>query len=86
MTLITITTVGYAGSCPSKASRRACSTGLISLAGFGAVTFLFTSLAVFFLERDLDSTPGRRMEKQIPEVAASLHRLRFRTCRSQCCP
>ena len=69
MTLITITTVGYAEVVPIEGFPARLFTGAISLAGFGAVTFLFTSLAVFFLERDLDYTPRRRrMEKQIGKL------------------
>lgn len=69
MTLITITTVGYAEVVPVEGFAARLFTGLISLAGFGAVTFLFTSLAVFFLERDLDYTlRRRRMEKQIRKL------------------
>lgn len=69
MTLITITTVGYDETVPIVGFPARLFTGLISLAGFGAVTFLFTSLAVFFLERDLDYTlRRRRMEKQIRKL------------------
>ena len=69
MTLITITTVGYVEVVPIVGFPARLFTGAISLAGFGAVTFLFTSLAVFFLERDLDYTlRRRRMEKQIGKL------------------
>ena len=47
MTLITITTVGYAEVVPIVGFPARLFTGAISLAGFGAVTFLFSSLAVF---------------------------------------
>jgi voltage-gated potassium channel len=43
--------------------------GTVALVGFGAITFLFTSLAVFFLESDLDYTlRRRRMEKQMRKL------------------
>jgi voltage-gated potassium channel len=44
--------------------------GFISLVGFGTITFLFTSLTIFFLESDLDlSLRRRRMEKAIKKLS-----------------
>ncbi len=69
MTLITITTVGYGEIVPLHGFGERLFTGLIALGGFGAVTFLFTSLTVFFLETDLDYTlRRRRMEKQVRKL------------------
>ncbi len=69
MTLITITTVGYGEIVPIDGIVERLFAGLIALAGFGAVTFLFTSLTVFFLESDLDYTlRRRRMEKQVQKL------------------
>jgi len=69
MTLITVTTVGYGEVVPIDGFGERLFAGLIALAGFGAVTFLFTSLTVFFLESDLDySLRRRRMEKQIRKL------------------
>ena len=69
MTLITITTVGYGEVVPIDGIVERLFAGLIALAGFGAVTFLFTSLTVFFLESDLDYTlRRRRMEKQVQKL------------------
>ena len=66
MTIITVTTVGYGEIVHIDGFGERFFAGLIALAGFGAVTFLFTSLTVFFLESDLDYTlRRRRMEKQI---------------------
>jgi len=70
MTLITLTTVGYAEIVPIVGFWDRLFAGTVALAGFGAVTFLFTSLAVFFLESDLDySLRRRRMEKQIRKLS-----------------
>ena len=69
MTLITLSTVGYAEVVPIVGVWDRLFTGIISLVGFGSVTFMFTSLSVFFLERDLDETlRRRRMEKQIGKL------------------
>jgi len=69
MTIITITTVGYGEVVQIDGFAERLFAGLIALAGFGAVTFLFTSLTVFFLESDLDySLRRRRMEKQIRKL------------------
>lgn len=69
MTLITLSTVGYAEVVPIVSVWDRLFTGVISLVGFGAVTFMFTTLSVFFLEGDLDDTlRRRRMEKQIGKL------------------
>lgn len=69
MTIITVTTVGYGEIVQIDGFAERLFAGLIALAGFGAVTFLFTSLTVFFLESDLDYTlRRRRMEKQIRKL------------------
>ena len=69
MALITVTTVGYGEIVPLHGFGERLFTGLIALGGFGAVTFLFTSLTVFFLETDLDYTlRRRRMEKQVRKL------------------
>lgn len=66
MAMITMTTVGYGEIVPIVTLWERLATGFFALAGFGSLTFLFTSLSVFFLEQDLDSTLGRsRMEKEI---------------------
>lgn len=69
MTLITLSTVGYDEVVPIVGVWARLFTGVISLVGFGAVTFMFTTLSVFFLEGDLDETlRRRRMEKQIGKL------------------
>ena len=69
MTIITVTTVGYGEVVKIDGFAERFFAGMIALAGFGAVTFLFTSLTVFFLESDLDFTlRRRRMEKQIRKL------------------
>lgn len=69
MTLITISTAGYAEVVPLDSVAERLFGGLLSIAGFGVLTFLFTSLTVFFLESDLDYTlRRRRMEKQIRKL------------------
>lgn len=66
MTIITITTVGYSEIVPVHSLAERLFAGFISISGFGTVTFLFTSLSVFFLESDLDiSLRRRRMESTI---------------------
>jgi len=66
MTLITISTVGYGEIVPLDTFAERVFGGLLAIAGFGVLTFLFTSLTVFFLESDLDLTlRRRRMEKEI---------------------
>lgn len=69
MTLITVTTVGYGEIVPLNTFGLRLLAGTVALVGFGAITFLFTSLAVFFLESDLDYTlRRRRMEKQVRKL------------------
>lgn len=69
MTLITITTVGYGEIVPVKTFGERLFAGFVALGGFGTLTFVFTSLSVFFLEGDLDYTlRRRRMEKQIRKL------------------
>ncbi|MDO9320527.1 MAG: potassium channel family protein [Pseudomonas sp.] len=69
MTLITITTVGYGEVVPLTNLGERLFADLMALTGFGTVTFLFTSLATFFLESDLDYTlRKRRMEKTIKKL------------------
>ncbi|HEX5392599.1 MAG TPA: NAD-binding protein [Rhodocyclaceae bacterium] len=69
MTLITITTVGYGEIVPIKTFGERLFAGLVAIGGFGTLTFVFTSLSVFFLEGDLDDTlRRRRMEKQIRKL------------------
>lgn len=66
MTLITITTVGYGEAVPLNSITIRVFAGLISLVGFGGLTFLFTSLSVFFLESDFDFKLRRsRLNKKI---------------------
>jgi voltage-gated potassium channel len=70
MTLITITTVGYGEIVPLHTVWERLFAGLIAFCGFGAVTFLFTSLTVFFLESDFDLTlRRRRMNKKIDQLS-----------------
>jgi voltage-gated potassium channel len=54
MTLISISTVGYGEIVPLHSLQDRLFAGFIAIAGLGALTFLFTSLSVFFLEKDLD--------------------------------
>ena len=69
MTLITISTVGYGEIVPLHSISERVFAGLVAIAGLGALTFLFTSLSVFFLEKDLDlSLRRRRMEKRIQRL------------------
>lgn len=69
MTIITVTTVGYAEVVPVHGIWMRLFVGLISIGGFGTLTFLFTSFSVFFLEADLDhSIRRRRMQKQIDNL------------------
>ncbi|MBI2308220.1 MAG: NAD-binding protein [Rhodocyclales bacterium] len=69
MTLITVTTVGYGEAVPLDSFGMRLLAGLVALLGFGTITFLFTSLSVFFLENDLDYTlRRRRMEKQVRKL------------------
>lgn len=69
MTLITISTVGYGETIPLDTFAERMFAGCLAIAGFGVITFLFTSLTVFFLESDLDYTlRRRRMEKEIRKL------------------
>ncbi|MCC7183984.1 MAG: potassium channel protein [Rhodocyclaceae bacterium] len=69
MTLITVTTVGYGEVVRIDSFAERLFAGFIAIAGFGTITFLFTSLSVLFLETDLDYTLGRRrMEKRIAKL------------------
>ena len=69
MTLITISTVGYGEIVPLNTFGARLFAGSIAVSGLGVLTFLFTSLAVFFLEKDLDySLRRRRMEKRIRKL------------------
>jgi len=69
MTLISISTVGYGEIVPLHSLQDRLFAGFIAIAGLGALTFLFTSLSVFFLEKDLDySLRRRRMEKRIQKL------------------
>ena len=69
MTLITISTVGYGEIVHIDGFGERLFAGLMSIAGLGTLTFLFTSLTVFFLEKDLDrSLRRRRMEKRIKKL------------------
>jgi voltage-gated potassium channel len=69
MTLITISTVGYGEVVPLTSFGARFFAGSIAILGLGTLTFLFTSLTVFFLEKDLDySLRRRRMEKRIRKL------------------
>lgn len=69
MTLITISTVGYGEIVPLHSLNDRLFAGIMAISGLGALTFLFTSLSVFFLEKDLDqSLRRRRMEKRIQKL------------------
>lgn len=69
MTMITISTVGYGEIVPLNTFGARLFAGSMSILGLGILTFLFTSLTVFFLEKDLDySLRRRRMEKRIRKL------------------
>lgn len=69
MTLNTISTLGYGEIIPLHTIDDRLFAGVIAISGMGALTFLFTSLSVFFLEKDLDySLRRRRMEKRIQKL------------------
>lgn len=69
MTLITISTVGYGEMVPLQTFGARVFAGMMAISGLGVLTFLFTSLTVFFLEKDLDySLRRRRMEKRIRKL------------------
>ena len=66
MTIMTVTTVGYAEIVPMPSLGGRLFVGLVSIGGFGTLTFVFTTLSVFFLESDLDHSLRRgRMQKKI---------------------
>lgn len=69
MTLISVSTVGYGEAVVLDSLGERLFASTIAIVGFGVLTFLFTSLSVFLLERDLDLTLRRnRMEKQIGKL------------------
>jgi len=70
MTAITITTVGYGEVVDVSHSHAArVFTAFVAFAGFGTLTFIFSSLTVFFLETDLnEALRRRRMEKAIRKL------------------
>lgn len=69
MTLITMSTVGYGEVVPLETFGARVFAGTMGIAGLGALTFLFTTLTIFFLEKDLDySLRRRRMEKRIKKL------------------
>jgi voltage-gated potassium channel len=69
MTLISVSTVGYGEVVPLNSLSERVIASVVAIVGFGVLTFLFTSLSVFFLESDLDITLRRnRMEKQISKL------------------
>jgi voltage-gated potassium channel len=69
MTLTTISTVGYGEIVPLNTFGARLFAGSMAISGLGVLTFLFTSLTVFFLEKDLDySLRRRRMEKLIKKL------------------
>ncbi len=67
MTAITITTVGYGEVVDlAHSDSGRLFAAFVSFAGFGTLTFIFSSLTVFFLETDLnEALRRRRMEKAI---------------------
>ncbi|HEY8026361.1 MAG TPA: NAD-binding protein [Burkholderiaceae bacterium] len=69
MTLITVSTVGYDEAVPLDTTGARIFAGLMGIAGLGVLTFLFTSMSVFFLEKDLDlSLRRRKMEQRIRKL------------------
>jgi voltage-gated potassium channel len=69
MTLITVTTVGYGEVVHIDTLGKRIFAGLMAIVGFGMLTFLFTSLTMFFMENDFDQTlRRRRMEKRIKKL------------------
>jgi voltage-gated potassium channel len=69
MTLITISTVGYDEVVPLTTIGARIFGGLLGISGLGVLTFLFTSMSVFFLEKDLDlSLRRRKMEQRISKL------------------
>ncbi|HEX5805009.1 MAG TPA: potassium channel family protein [Macromonas sp.] len=70
MTAITITTVGYGEVVDLRHTNGGrMFAAFVAFTGFGLVTFIFSSLTVFFLETDLNETlRRRRMEKAIRKL------------------
>jgi voltage-gated potassium channel len=70
MTAITITTVGYGEVVDlSHTDAGRLFAAFVAFAGFGIITFLFSSLTVFFLEVDLnEALRRRRMDKAIRKL------------------
>lgn len=70
MTAITITTVGYGEVVDISQTRIGRGfAAFVSFAGFGLLTFIFSSMTVFFLETDLnEALRRRRMEKAIRKL------------------
>lgn len=70
MTTITITTVGYGEVVDlSHTNGGRMFASFVAFVGFGLITFMFSSLTVFFLETDLNETlRRRRMEKTIRKL------------------
>lgn len=70
MTAITITTVGYGEMVDLSATHAGrYFAAFVSFAGFGLLTFIFSSMTVFFLEIDLnEALRRRRMEKAIRKL------------------
>ncbi len=70
MTLITVTTVGYGEVIPLHSTALRLFSGCIALLGFGTLTFLFTSLTMFFFETDIDDRLRRnRMHRTINKLS-----------------
>jgi voltage-gated potassium channel len=62
--------VGYGEIVPIRSVGERTFAGLVAITGFGTLTFLFTSLTIFFMEKDFDqSLRRRRMEKRIKKLS-----------------
>ncbi len=69
MTLITVTTVGYGEAVPLNTPALRFFAGGTAVIGFGTLTFLFTSLTMFFFESDIDDRLRRnRMQRTINQL------------------
>ncbi len=69
MTLITVTTVGYDEVIALHTVWQRLFAGLMAITGFGTLTFLFTSLTMFFFESDIDDRLRRaRMQRAINKL------------------
>jgi len=70
MTTITITTVGYGEVVDLRHTDGGrLFASFVAFTGFGLITFIFSSLTIFFLETDLNETlRRRRMEKAIRKL------------------